>query len=295
MPKTTKSGKVFISHGHNEIVKLKLKEFLGERLGLEPVILVDQPDEGLTVVEKLEKYGPECDFALIVLTTDDQTTDGGRRARQNVIHELGYFHGILGRDKVLLLKQSGVDLFSNISGLVYKEFDREKIELVFEDIRKALDGASAQKGGVMVPSEKATDMSSLLSESLDTIAHKWPQIEKDHIKKGLQEVIRGLSVDLHIRRIKKFLEDEKKQYGIRLVERQTEAERSKQTFNADPEHGGKMAAMTLAIFASIAPQTAIDLIDKLLGEVSFLEAETVSPDIILGRLISICDSESKDQ
>ena len=87
MKKATKSQhvrRVFISHGHSEAAKLKLKEFLKERLRLEPVILADQPDLGLTVVEKLEKYGPQCDFALILLTADDETVGGGARARQRM-------------------------------------------------------------------------------------------------------------------------------------------------------------------------------------------------------------------
>jgi predicted nucleotide-binding protein len=60
--------KVFISHGRNETVKLKLRGFVKDRLGLEPVILAERPDLGLTVIEKLERIGRDCDFALILLT-----------------------------------------------------------------------------------------------------------------------------------------------------------------------------------------------------------------------------------
>lgn len=293
MPKATKVNKVFISHGHNEVAKLKLKNFVRERLGMEPVILAEQADLGLTVVEKLEKYGPECDFALIVLTADDQTVSGAARARQNVTHEIGFFHGVLGRDRVLLLKQSGVELFSNISGLIYKEFERDNIESVFEDIRIALESCSAQRGGLTVPKEKAEDISQLVSKSLDVVAHDWPRMERDHIKQGMQQVISGLVADLHVRRIKRFLEDEKKEYETRLSRTQAEAERRKEAFEADPEHGGKMAAMTLSIFEFIAPQSAIRLIDKLLGEISFLETENMSPKELLDRLISICDADGQ--
>lgn len=139
--------RVFISHGHNEVVKLKLRNFVKERLGFDPVVLAEQPDEGLTVIEKLEKHGKGCVFALIVLTADDETAGGGSRARQNVIHELGFFHGLLGRDKVLLLKQTSVELFSNISGLIYKEFEADRIDSIFEEVRSALEAGSAQQGG----------------------------------------------------------------------------------------------------------------------------------------------------
>ena len=128
-------AKIFISHGHNELAKHKLKDFVRDRLHMEAVVLAEQPDLGLTIVEKLEHYGRVCQFALILLTGDDETASGGLRARQNVIHELGYFHGVRGRKRVLLLKEVGVELFSNISGLIYKEFPTGSIESVFEDIR----------------------------------------------------------------------------------------------------------------------------------------------------------------
>lgn len=141
------SDNIFISHGHNKIVLQKLKLFVEKDLHLKPTILGEQPDSGLTVIEKLERYGKDCDFALIILTRDDETLYGGVRARQNVIHELGFFHGSLGRDRVLLLKQNHVELFSNISGLLYKEFQNDDIDEVFPDIRLALESGSAEKGG----------------------------------------------------------------------------------------------------------------------------------------------------
>lgn len=145
--------KVFISHGHNELAKHKLKDFVRDRLDMEPVILADQPDLGLTIVEKLEHYGRQCQFALILLTGDDETVSGGMRARQNVIHELGYFHGVLGRNRVLLLKEEGVELFSNISGLIYKEFPTGLIESIFEDVRLAVESGDASKHAKSVPIE----------------------------------------------------------------------------------------------------------------------------------------------
>lgn len=294
MTKPTKISRVFISHGHSEIAKLKLKSFLQDRLDMEPVILADQPDLGLTVVEKLEKYGSECDFALILLTADDQTVSGGLRARQNVTHELGFFHGVLGRDKVLLLKQSGVELFSNISGLIYKEFESETIEAVFEDVRLALESRSAQRGGLTVPKKREEDLAQSFQKGLEIIKDQWPRMERDRIKQGMQQIVSGLATDLHVRRIKRFLEDERKEYQARLVETQADTERRKQAFDADPDHGGKMAAMTISIFESVAPRSAIRLIDKLLSELAFLETENVkNPEEVLNRLRGICDADGQ--
>jgi hypothetical protein len=142
--------KVFISHGHNELVKHKIKDFIRKRLKMEPIVLSEQKDLGLTIVEKLETYAKDCWFALILLTADDQTSSGSFRSRQNVIHELGYFHALLGRKKVLLLKETQVELFSNISGLIYKEFKGANIEAVFEDVRLAIESGNASQYGISV-------------------------------------------------------------------------------------------------------------------------------------------------
>ena len=61
-------AKIFISHGHDELVKHKLKDFVRDRLHMEAVVLAEQPDLGLTIVEKLEHYGRACQFCLILLT-----------------------------------------------------------------------------------------------------------------------------------------------------------------------------------------------------------------------------------
>ena len=142
------SKKIFISHGHNELLKHKLKDFVRDRLNMEPVILSEQADNGLTIVEKLEMYGKDCEFALILLTGDDETSSGKRRARQNVIHELGYFQGLLGRKHVLLIKEKGIELFSNISGLIYKEFISGSVESIFEDIRVAIEAGDLSKHAI---------------------------------------------------------------------------------------------------------------------------------------------------
>jgi len=47
------------------------------------------------------------------------------RARQNVIFELGFFFGLLGRDNVCVLYENGVELPSDVQGLMYKPLDEE--------------------------------------------------------------------------------------------------------------------------------------------------------------------------
>ena len=129
---------MFLNHGRNEVVLSRVERFVRDRLKLTPVILAHQPDERLTVVEKLERYASLCSYGIVIMTEDD-TADDGPRARQNVVHEIGYLQGRLGRGRVLLLRQERTELFSNISGVVYKSFTGDNVESTFDEIRKDLE------------------------------------------------------------------------------------------------------------------------------------------------------------
>jgi predicted nucleotide-binding protein len=121
---------------------VKLQDFLHRRLGQSPIILAEQPSRGLTVVEKLERVSEMCSFAVILMTKDDQQVDGGLRARQNVIHEIGFFQGKYGRKNVVLLAERGIELFTNISGIIRIEFEPEHFEECYEPLRKELESSA---------------------------------------------------------------------------------------------------------------------------------------------------------
>lgn len=120
---SAKSRRVFIVHGRNHEAKEAAARLL-ERLHLEPVILHEQPNKGRTLIEKFEQHSA-VGFALVLLTPDDVGGSADKpgelqnRARQNVVLELGYFIGKLGRHRVCALYAEGVERPSDIEGLVY--------------------------------------------------------------------------------------------------------------------------------------------------------------------------------
>lgn len=134
--KAVDTRKVFIVHGHDELAKREAATVVYQ-LQLEPVILHEQINSGMTIIEKFEKHA-DVGFAIVLLTPDDlgysaeeaiRSAAGGRaplarsRARQNVIMELGYFVGRLGRSKVCALHKNSVELPSDIQGIVYTPMD----------------------------------------------------------------------------------------------------------------------------------------------------------------------------
>lgn len=117
--------KVFVVHGHNHGVKETVARFL-DKLDLDPVILHEQANLNRTLIEKFSAYA-DVQFAVVLLTADDEGRAHGDdalkpRARQNVIFELGYFIGALGRDKVCALYEHGVEIPSDYQGVAFVEY-----------------------------------------------------------------------------------------------------------------------------------------------------------------------------
>lgn len=119
---------VFIVHGHDNEAKQAVARMI-ERLGLDAIILDEQPQAGRTIIEKFEEHAAEVGFAIVLLTPDDVGARAGDaetlilRARQNVIFELGFFVGRLGRGRVCLLYKQGVEIPSDYNGVGYVEMD----------------------------------------------------------------------------------------------------------------------------------------------------------------------------
>lgn len=119
------TNKIFIVHGHDDEMKLAVARLL-EKLDFEPIILSEQADRGRTIIEKFEEES-DVGFAVVLMSDEDDmgaevgSSDYKPRARQNVILELGYFIGKLGRkNHVCVLKKGNVEAPSDILGVVYK-------------------------------------------------------------------------------------------------------------------------------------------------------------------------------
>lgn len=135
--------KVFIVHGHDGEMMQDAARFV-EKLGLNPIILKEQPDEGRTIIEKFEDYS-EVDFAIVLFSPDDlgkskHSEDLNPRPRQNVVFELGFFIGKLGRENVVVLHKviEDFEMLSDFQGVLFKPY-REGWEI---SIAKELRAAS---------------------------------------------------------------------------------------------------------------------------------------------------------
>jgi len=144
-PKQPPSQNIFIVHGRDDKPKLELARML-ENLRFKAIILSEQADKGRTIIEKLEQETIDVGYVFVILTPDDfggsmkelakaseEYQESGdvkdiekvfkQRARQNVILELGYFAGKIGRKRVCCLYQGDIELPSDIHGVLFKKFN----------------------------------------------------------------------------------------------------------------------------------------------------------------------------
>ena len=136
------SSEIFIVHGHNEEMKQSTARLI-EKLNLKPIILHEQPNKGRTIIEKFTDSS-NVSFAIVLLSADDiaykkddKPENWKYRARQNVILELGFFIGKLGRKYVIALheKVDNFEIPSDYQGVLfipYENNDSWKFEIIQE-------------------------------------------------------------------------------------------------------------------------------------------------------------------
>lgn len=124
------NGPIFVVHGRDEAVLNTAVRLLEKTTDRTVIVLREQPNSGRTVIEKFEEHAASAAFAVVLVTGDDVGGPKGSgiselqgRARQNVVFELGFFFGKLGRSRVAVLLEEGVEKPSDIDGLVYNGID----------------------------------------------------------------------------------------------------------------------------------------------------------------------------
>jgi predicted nucleotide-binding protein len=139
----TPRARVFIVHGHDKEAREAVARAI-DKLGAKSVILKEEPEGGIrTLIEKVEQSGSSAQYAVAILTPDDFGCSAAElracttaqdkvdklkpRPRQNVLLELGYFWGKLGRNKMCVVHRSDREAIlkdvSDWQGIVCIEMD----------------------------------------------------------------------------------------------------------------------------------------------------------------------------
>lgn len=138
-----KPSRIFISHGQSK-EWYEVQAFVDKTLSIPTLELAQEANLGRTIMQKLDQESNNCSYAIIVMTGDDEFGDD-KRARENVMHEIGFFQGKYGFSNVCLLHEEGTNLPSNIHGLVYIPFTKGNIEATFGALLRELNTAFKKK------------------------------------------------------------------------------------------------------------------------------------------------------
>lgn len=128
---------IFIGHGRDTQWR-DLKDHLQDKHGLAVEAYEIGARAGHAVRDILQDMLTRSSFAVLVMTGEDETTEGKLRARQNVIHEVGLFQGRLGFNKAIVLLEEGTEEFSNIQGIEQVRYSQGNIKETFGEVLAVL-------------------------------------------------------------------------------------------------------------------------------------------------------------
>lgn len=129
--------KVFIGHGRDPQWKY-LKRILEENHGFNVDAFEAVERAGYLTLTSIDMMVRASSVALVVMTGEDEMKDGSRRARENVVHEVGFCQGALGMQNTIILLEEGVSEFSNIAGMTQIRFPKHDLLSVEEKVVAAL-------------------------------------------------------------------------------------------------------------------------------------------------------------
>lgn len=135
--KDVRPDRVFLSRGRSGDWR-EVQAYIERDLQIKTLELAQQANKGRTVLQKLDEESGQCSFAVVVMTGDDDLGTENPRARENVMHEIGYFQGKFGLNNVCILYEEGTNIPSNIHGLVYVSFPKGMVRATFGDLAREL-------------------------------------------------------------------------------------------------------------------------------------------------------------
>ncbi len=129
---------VFLGHGGSHLYH-EVLNFLSHDCGVKVETFERNKYVGGQIIGVLQKMLDQCGFAVVVATAEDAMKDpANARARQNVVHEIGLFQGRLGFDRVAILRQDGIESWSNIDGLLVLPFKGDDVKQTFLELQRAI-------------------------------------------------------------------------------------------------------------------------------------------------------------
>jgi predicted nucleotide-binding protein len=136
-PSYTRQGRqIFVSHAVNSAASSTVYNLLRE-FNLDPVDIKDMSISGQTIMDRLDYLVESSEAAVVILGPE---SSGDHAAGSNVIFELGWLLGKLGRDRVLTVVTPDALLPTDLGGFRYFVFEPARPESLEAGLRNWLEG-----------------------------------------------------------------------------------------------------------------------------------------------------------
>lgn len=131
-------SRVFVGHGGSPQWR-ELKDYIQDSCGVQVDEFNRVPAAGFTTIARLNEMLDSAAMAFLVMTAEDEMSDGSKVARDNVIHEVGLFQGRFGFEKAIVMLEAGCEEFSNIHGLIQARYPEGNISAKFHEVHAILE------------------------------------------------------------------------------------------------------------------------------------------------------------
>ncbi len=141
-PKPELGQAIFVAHGKNKKPLEQLKRIL-EQFKIPFRVAIDEPNLGRPIGSKVREIMESCNCAILIFTADEefknQRGDEVWRPSENVVYELGA-SGYLYGNRIVIMKEEGVDFPTNFRDLGYISFAKDALEAKAMEVLKELIG-----------------------------------------------------------------------------------------------------------------------------------------------------------
>lgn len=127
---------VFIGHGGDSQWE-QVRDWVSEA-GYGVQVFEAEERAGFSTLVEVVEMVRRSRMGLLMLTAADTLADGTKRARENVIHELGLCQGILGVENTVVILETGTIWPSNIDGHIQIRYNRGELHRAKDRILAAL-------------------------------------------------------------------------------------------------------------------------------------------------------------
>jgi hypothetical protein len=124
--------KVFIAHGGLPPFLKEIEAFF-DAIGIEAIVAEYSANNGAILLPKIVPLITESDFALVIWSQDGTDSKGNYLPSPSVDGEAGIIQQKFG-NRVIYLREKGVQIPTIFTGLVYEEFTRDNLAPVFKRI-----------------------------------------------------------------------------------------------------------------------------------------------------------------